>query len=73
MDTAIRAKIDHAHALASAMTVIVSFCERPDFLGGPLSVGDAIKELARQGIAVYGVTFDQMVNEWERITGDEVE
>jgi len=71
MNQAIKDKISHAHALASAMTIIVSFGERAEFLGGPLSVGDAIKELARQGS--YGVTFDEMIDEWERIAGEEVE
>lgn len=71
MDKAIKDKVEHAFALASAIRMILVFTEREDFLGGPLSVGDAIKELVRQG--VYGVTFDEMIDEWERITGEEVE
>ncbi len=68
MNAEIKSKIEHAHALTSAMQMIVAFGERPDFLGGPLSVGQAIVELVRQGS--FGVTVDELVAEWARIVGD---
>jgi len=66
MHPTIKARIELNHAMAAAMLTIVCFAERPDFLGGPLTVSAAIDELVRQGS--YGVTREQLVSEYARVT-----
>jgi hypothetical protein len=58
------------HALATMLTVVVSFTERPDFLGGPLETDEAMQELVRQG--GYGdITVSDLESEFNRIRTQE--
>lgn len=65
MDAAIKRKLDHAYALASALQIVVAFTERQDFLGGPMEFDEAIAEIVRQG--GYNVTVAQLEAEFNRI------
>jgi len=75
MNKTMKDKIEHAHTLACAVQMLISFAERPDFLGGPVDVVGGINELVRQGgyLGPFGpVTRDEIVAEFERITGEKV-
>jgi hypothetical protein len=65
MDSKMKAKIAHNHALASALEIVVSFTERPVFLGGPIEIDAAMQEIVRQG--GYNVTVAQLEAEYNRI------
>jgi hypothetical protein len=65
MNEFLKTRIDHNHALASALQMLIAFAERPDYLGGPLGLHQAIEELVRQG--GYGVTVEEMFAELRRI------
>ncbi len=61
----LKSKINHAHALASALQIVVFFTERPGFLGGSLSIDEAITEIVRQGS--YKVTAAELHAEIVRL------
>lgn len=66
MQPTMKAKIERNHELAAAMCIIIAFTERKDFLGGPLEIDEAIKEIVRQGS--YHCTVAQLEAEWNRIS-----
>lgn len=65
MTATMKSKIEHNHALAAALTIVVAFTERADFLGGPLQIDEAMQEIVRQG--GYGVTVAELESEYNRI------
>ena len=65
MNQVMRDKIERNHAMACALQAIVWFTDRPDFLGGPMTVEEAIEELTRQG--GYGVTKEELAAAYARI------
>lgn len=65
MDNGMKAKIERNLELAAALGILKSFTERPDFLGGPLEIDEAVNEIVRQ--RAYNVTYQELWNEFNRV------
>jgi len=65
MDTTTRAKLEQNHALASALSMLIGFADRPECFGPVPSLADQFSQLA----AMYKVSRADLVKEYTRVTG----
>jgi hypothetical protein len=65
MNQATKAKIEHNHALASALQMLIGFDERPECFGPVPSLNEQFKQLA----ASYRVGLGELISEYYRVTG----